>query len=152
MRVTRPVPAARWVVRAASVILLLTAGCASIRRPDPPVDRSQDGRILSEVRARLESEPGVDASRVRVEVDGAIVLLYGSVEGIALWRCVIRNAELVDGVVTVVDYLVIDRGPREAVCLAARGTSWSTAGPQNASPRDPRARDDLPPQPPATRP
>src|SRR5690606_24997912 len=93
---------------------------------------------LSEVRGRLESEPALDADRVRVEVDGAIVRLYGSVDGIARWRCMIRNAELVDGVITVVDYLVIERGPRESPCLAAPTVPASSDGPQRAQPRDPR--------------
>lgn len=137
MRVAPRAPATGWAIRALSVALILVTGCASLRRPDPPIDRSQDSRILSEVRARLESEPGVDASRIRVEVNGAIVLLYGGVEGIARWQCVIRNAELVDGVITVVDYLVIDRGPRDVVCRAVPSTPSTMPGPQSASPRDP---------------
>ena len=39
------------------------------------------------------------------------------------WNCTLRNAELIDGVRTVVDYLILERGPREAVCLAHRGSS-----------------------------
>ncbi len=101
--------------------LLLVAsllGCSSLRRPLPEVDRSQDDRILQEVEARLTAEPQLASSPIRVEVDGGLVLLYGSVEGMGAWNCAIRNAQLVDGVSSVVDYLVIDRGPRDIACLA----------------------------------
>jgi osmotically-inducible protein OsmY len=92
-----------------------------LRRPEPVIDRTEDPRILREVEERLRTEPSVDAARVRVEVDGAIVILYGSVDGLAAWNCAIRTAQLVQGVRSVVDYLVIERGPREVPCLAPRG-------------------------------
>jgi hypothetical protein len=97
----------------------LLTGCAALRRPDPPVDRSEDPRILEEVEERIAAEPSLDVERIRVEVDGRIVLLYGSVEGIGAWQCAIRTVQLVPGVVTVADYLVIDRGPPQVVCLGA---------------------------------
>ncbi len=102
---------------------LLAAGCGALRRPPPSVDRSQDARILEDLRARLATEPAINAAQIRVEVDGGAVLLYGSVQGMGAWNCTLRNAELVDGVRTVVDYLILERGPREAVCLAHRGSS-----------------------------
>lgn len=101
-------------------LAILTGGCALLRRPDPPVDRSQDPRIQREVEERLAREPDLGAETIRVEVDGAMVILRGSVRGIAGWQCAIRNAEMVEGVGTVVDYLVIERGPREITCLAPR--------------------------------
>lgn len=103
----------------AVVLTLAVHGCASLRRPPPVVDRSGDERILQEVQSRLVAEPELDAAALRVDVDGGVVMLHGSVAGMAAWRCAIRNAELVAGVRTVVDYLVLERGPREAVCLAA---------------------------------
>lgn len=104
---------------AVGVLLALGAeGCASLRRPLPAVDRSQDERIRGEVERRLAAEPDLGSGALRVEVDGGIVLLHGSVEGIAAWKCAIRNAELVAGVRGVVDYLVLERGPREIRCLA----------------------------------
>jgi hypothetical protein len=110
----------RGAYRVCLLILLVSGGCALIRRPLPPVDRTQDPRILQEVQARLASEPSLDLGRIRVEVDAAIVLLYGSVDGIDAWQCAIRNAQLVAGVVTVVDYLVIERATRPVPCSARR--------------------------------
>src|SRR5690606_38089448 len=76
--VTARTAMAKWTTRpTACAAILFVAGCGFLRRPDPPIDRSRDARILSEVRGRLESEPALDADRVRVEVEGAIVRLYG---------------------------------------------------------------------------
>ena len=102
---------------ACSLAAALGAGCAALRRPDPPVDRSEDPRILQSVEERIAREPSLDEGRIRVQVDGRIVLLYGSVDGIGAWQCAIRTAQLVAGVSTVVDYLVIERGPARVVCL-----------------------------------
>jgi osmotically-inducible protein OsmY len=74
---------------------------------------------MQEVEARLAREPSIDAASVRVEVDGAIVILHGSVRGLAAWQCAIRTAQLAEGVRSVVDYLVIERGPREITCLGS---------------------------------
>lgn len=104
------------------LLALAAEGCASLRRPLPTVDRTQDERIRGEVERRLAAEPDLGAGALRVEVDGGIVLLHGSVAGIAAWKCAIRNAELVEGVRSVVDYLVLERGPREIRCLAPAGT------------------------------
>lgn len=105
-------------LRAAALILLLP-GCAALRRPEPPVDRSEDARILRDVEARLEREPSIELGTVRVEVDGRVVLLHGSVRGLGAWQCAIRNAQLVSGVATVVDYLVLERGPRDVGCVGS---------------------------------
>lgn len=59
-------------------------------------------------------------AQIRVEVDGAIVVLYGSVPGIDGWRCAVRNAQLVPGVASVVDYLVIERATEPVRCVASR--------------------------------
>lgn len=101
-------------------LLLALVGCSALRRPPPPVDRSADPRILHDVEARLQAEPTVDASLIRVEVDGGVVLLYGSVAGMGAWQCAIRNAQMVEGVVTVVDYLVLERGPSRVECAVPR--------------------------------
>lgn len=103
---------------AAAILTLAAQGCGSLRRPRPVPDRSQDARILAAVQARLAAEPALDASALRVEVDGGVVMLHGSVVGMSAWRCAIRNAQLVPGVVTVADFLVLRPGPREGVCLA----------------------------------
>jgi osmotically-inducible protein OsmY len=83
------------------------------------VDRSQDERILREVEARIAAEPGLASQSIRVEVEGTMVTLYGSVSGIDAWNCAVRSAQLVEGVGSVVEYLVIERGPRIASCGAA---------------------------------
>lgn len=111
----------RPAVALATAFLLLTSmGCSGLRRPGPVVDRTHDSRIVEQVQARIVSEPELDAAQIRVEADGGVLRLYGSVSGIGRWQCAIRNAELVEGVQTVVDYLVIERGPREVNCQAAR--------------------------------
>gem|GEM_PF-3294095 len=108
------------VVQGMSIMLLGSlAACASLRRPEPAIDRSQDPQIRVEVEARLQREPSIESGTIRVEVDGAIVVLHGSVRGLAAWQCAIRTAQLAQGVRSVVDYLVIERGPREVICLGA---------------------------------
>jgi len=100
------------------VLTLLEGGCALLGGSSPPVDRSQDARIQQEVQARLAHEPSLETGRIRVEVTGGQVELHGSVRGLAAWRCALKNAGLVEGVRSVVDYLILERGPREATCLA----------------------------------
>jgi len=87
----------------------------------------------------LSAEPSIDAATIRVEVDGAIVVLYGSVAGLDAWQCAIRTAQLVPGVLSVVDYLVIERGPHGVTCLAPRppvGLVREGPGPYRAAPFD----------------
>lgn len=104
------------------LLALALSGCSIIRRGPPPVDRSRDAAILSAVQTRLAAEPELNADLLRVEVDGGIVILYGPVQGLGQWNCALRNAHLVDGVVSVVDYLILERGPREIHCGAPRGS------------------------------
>lgn len=103
----------------ALVLTLCLGGCSFLRRPDEPVDRSRDSWILTSVRDRLDAEPVLAPRDIRVEVDGAIVRLYGNVSGMGEWQCAIRNAQRVPGVLIVVDYLMIERGPRDVRCIAA---------------------------------
>jgi hypothetical protein len=109
-----------------AVLALLLAACGA--RQVVPVDRSQDARIREEVLARLAEEPSLDAGNLRVDVEGGMVMLHGSVRGIGAWQCAITNAELVRGVQSVVDYLVIERGERDVRCLAPRPTSSVIVG------------------------
>lgn len=102
------------------LIQLSLVGCVSIRRPRPPLDRSRDPAIVSELQARLAAEPALGASSFRVEAHGGAVHLHGAVQGIGGWSCALRNAHLVEGVATVIDYLVIERGPRDIECRAPR--------------------------------
>lgn len=106
-----------------SFLILLAAGlpaCGVLRRPRPVMDTSQDGRIHQEVEARLAAEPALREGSIRVEVRGGTVLLHGSVHGIGAWRCALTNADLVAGVRTVVDFMVLERGSSRANCLAPR--------------------------------
>lgn len=123
--------AGRWRVRA--VVLLLLAlvpfGCAPRQlEPLTALDATQDTRIQREIEARLAAEPAVVLGDLRIEVSGGTVAVHGSVRGIGAYQCVIRNASLVEGVRRVVDYLVIERGPRDAPCLAPRRFGEGTGG------------------------
>jgi hypothetical protein len=114
---------------AVALVGLACGGCG-LRRPPPPIDRSQDTRIQSEVMARLAAEPSLQAEAIRVETEGGMVMLHGAVRGIGAWQCAITNAELVPGVNSVVDYLVIERGERDVRCLAPRpDTTYIVGGP-----------------------
>lgn len=97
------------------LVLALAAGCG-LRRPAPMPDRSRDAAIEQAVERRLAAEPALDSEALRVEVDGGVVLLYGSVRGLGAWRCALRAAELVPDVRSVVDYLTLEPGPRELSC------------------------------------
>lgn len=117
-------------LRIAVVLLLLSligAACG-LRRPPVPIDRSQDERIRTEVETRIAAEPSLDAGSIRVVAEGGMVLLHGVVRGIGAWQCAITNAELVPGVSSVVDYLVIERGDRDVRCLAPRSDSSFIVG------------------------
>ena len=107
----------------AVLLALPVAGCGLLRRPAPVVDRTQDERIRQEVTARLAGEPSLQAASLRVQVEGGVVLLHGGVAGMGAWQCAITTSGLVRGVRSVVDYLVIDRGPRDVRCLAPRPDS-----------------------------
>lgn len=118
-----PRPFIRRLFAGSLVVLQLSvAGCAAIGGRPAPIDRSADPGIVSALQDRLAAEPALDASLFRIESRGGVLLLYGTVHGLGQWNCALRNALLVDGVVTVVDYLTIERGPRESECGAPRGS------------------------------
>ena len=109
--------------RLLALVLLIgmtSMGCARRSEPIEIPDPAVDARIQRAVEARLAEEPGLAGELIRVEVEGTRVLLYGSVQGIGAWKCALRNAELVAGVESVVDYLILERGPRDITCLAQR--------------------------------
>lgn len=115
-------PASRLWAEILILALLALPACSVIRRGPPPVDRSRDSAIVGAVQARLAAEPELNATLLRVESNGGVVVLYGTVFGLGQWNCALRNAHLVDGVVSVIDYLIIERGPREIPCGAPRGS------------------------------
>lgn len=104
------------------IALLLPLGVAGCRGRDEPavVSPVPDPAIRQQVEARLAAEPALREHPVRVEVRGGMVILHGSVGGLAAWQCALRNAAMVEGVISVTDYLVIEAGPREVRCLAPR--------------------------------
>ena len=112
--------------RAALLVVLQgvsLAGCGMLGRSGRTLDRTEDPRIAQEVRARIGAEPSLAATSIRVEVNGAVVLLHGGVAGIGAWQCAITTSSLVRGVRSVADYLVIGPGPRDVRCLAPRPES-----------------------------
>ncbi len=97
------------------------AGCPARQLPEPMlIDAAQDLRIQREVEARFAAEPSITAGQIRIEVQDRTVVLHGSVEGIGAWQCALRNASLIEGVERVADFLIIERGPRDVLCLAPR--------------------------------
>jgi hypothetical protein len=117
-RLTRALPGTLSV----TLLLALALGCTNQPQPGEPFDtpeKPQDARIREAIVARLAAEPAVRGP-IRVEVRDGTVTLYGRVQGLGAWQCAFANAELVDGVVTVADYLVLERGPREVPCRVPR--------------------------------
>lgn len=103
------------------MLLLGLASCGVLGRRVPPEATPVELQAIErEVAARLAAEPSIGPGRVRVELYGRTVGLYGSVRGIGALQCAIRNAELVSGVRNVADFLVLETGPREVRCLAPR--------------------------------
>ncbi len=108
-------------------LLPLVAGCSVFGGGEPAVTpqvvaqrAADDTRIQRELEARLAAEPSVGTGRVRVVVQGGEVQLHGSVAGFGAHRCAETNAELVRGVLLVIDFLVLQPGPATVRCLAPR--------------------------------
>ena len=106
--------------------MLAPAACSFLKHtpkasPEQVAARqAEDVRIRREVESRLAAEPSIASGRVRVAVDSGYVSLFGAVSGLGALRCAERNAELVRGVVHVIDQLVLDPGPRDVRCLSPR--------------------------------
>jgi osmotically-inducible protein OsmY len=107
----------------ALVPILTLAACGGLRPPVPARDPALEARIRSAVVTRLAAEPSLADGSVRVEVRGTMVLLHGSVKGLGAWQCALSNAGLTPGVTSVVDFLTLERGPRDVRCLAPRADS-----------------------------
>ena len=115
----------KWLsVLLVTALLAACGGRGALLAADP----TQDRRIQSEVAARIAQEPSLRAGSIRVEVEGATVVLHGSVSGIGAWQCALTNAGLVEGVRSVVDLLVRERGERDVQCLAPRPESSVIVG------------------------
>ena len=129
IRITRRLPGGAFAL----AIALASGGCSLLGRkaPDSPAviaaRAAEDARIQREVEARLAAEPSIGAGRVRAQVQGGEVSLFGGVTGLGALRCAERNAGLVRGVRLVIDQLVLDPGPRDVRCLAPRVVPAATA-------------------------
>jgi soluble lytic murein transglycosylase-like protein len=110
----------RMIVPAIGIALLFSSGCTIRTEAPERNDPALDSRIQREVEARLAAEPELDAGLIRVEVRGGRVHLYGSVAGIGAWNCALRTSAMAEDVRSVIDFLVIERGPPRIHCLAPR--------------------------------
>ncbi|MBV9774844.1 MAG: BON domain-containing protein [Gemmatimonadetes bacterium] len=106
------------------------------RAPAVPVNPADDLRIRREVEARLAAEPSLRSGQLRAEVKGSTVSLYGNVVGLGALQCAMTNAGLVSGVTNVIDFMVLQNGPRDVRCLAprtVRSASADSAAPTTAT-------------------
>lgn len=102
-------------------LMLGSGGCALLGgSPGPPPDPVRDVRIRDRVQERIRAEPSLAASAIRVVVDNGYVQLHGTVAGMGAWECALTNVSLVPEVNSVIDFLVLEAGPREVPCLAVR--------------------------------
>ncbi len=106
---------------------VLVQGCALLgggRPAETPAQaqerQTQEAAIRREVEARLAAEPSIGAGRLRAEVNGRDVHLHGAAPGFGALQCALANAGLVPGVRLVVDFMVLEPGPRTVTCLAPR--------------------------------
>ena len=106
----------------------LVQGCALLggggAPPETPAQaqtrQAQEESIRREVEARLAAEPAIGAGRIRAVVNDGDVHLHGAAPGFGALQCALANAGLVPGVRLVVDYMVLQPGPRTVTCLAPR--------------------------------
>jgi osmotically-inducible protein OsmY len=106
---------------------LLVQGCALLGGGQPRETPAQvqeravlEESIRREVEARLAAEPSIGAGRIRAVVSQGDVHLHGAAPGFGALQCAIANAELVAGVRSVVDFMVLQPGPSRVTCLAPR--------------------------------
>ncbi|HEX6372088.1 MAG TPA: BON domain-containing protein [Longimicrobium sp.] len=108
--------------------LAAVQGCALLggggEPPETPVQArerlAQEETIRREVEARLAAEPAIGPGRIRAVVNQGDVHLHGTAPGFGALQCALANAGLVPGVRLVVDYMILQPGPRTVTCLAPR--------------------------------
>ncbi|HEX5872633.1 MAG TPA: BON domain-containing protein [Longimicrobium sp.] len=99
----------------------LLGGGAPVETPAQAQARvAREEIIRREVEARLAAEPAIGAGRIRAEVNDRDVHLHGAAPGFGALQCALANAGLVPGVRLVVDFMVLEPGPRTVSCLAPR--------------------------------
>lgn len=105
----------------------LLHGCALLGAGEPRETPAQaqerlarEEAIRREVEARLAAEPSIGPGRLRAVVNDGDVHLHGAAPGFGALQCALSNAGLVPGVRLVVDYMVLQPGPRTVTCLAPR--------------------------------
>jgi osmotically-inducible protein OsmY len=105
----------------------LVQGCSLLGRGTPTetpsqaqARQTQEEAIRREVEERLTAEPAIGAGRIRAVVSHGDVQLHGAAPGFGALQCAIANAGLVPGVKLVVDFMVLEPGPRTVNCLAPR--------------------------------
>ncbi|HEX2207049.1 MAG TPA: BON domain-containing protein [Longimicrobium sp.] len=109
-----------------ALVAALVQGCALLGgepRETPAQVQERETReetIRREVEARLAAEPSIGAGRIRAEVNDGDVHLHGAAPGFGALQCALANAGLVRGVRLVVDFMVLEPGPRDVTCLAPR--------------------------------
>lgn len=110
----------------------LVQGCALLpggEQAETPAQAQErtarEERIRQEVEARLAAEPAIGPGRIRAVVREGDVHLHGGAPGFGALQCAIANADLVPGVMLVVDYMVLQPGPSRVSCLAPRVFSAS---------------------------
>ena len=110
-----------------AAVAALVQGCALLggRAPaETPAQaqerQTQEEVIRAEVEARLAAEPAIGPGRIRAVVKGGDVQLHGAAPGFGALQCALANAGLVPGVRLVVDFMVLEPGPRTVTCLAPR--------------------------------
>lgn len=104
----------------AALLIAACRGSSPSASPFEIPESAEDGLLRVALERRLAAEPSLTARQIRVETRGGTVLLHGIVYGLGEWQCALANAELTPGVQTVVDYLVLGRGPPQIPCLAPR--------------------------------
>ena len=129
----------RGVWRGGRVLVAVAAaalgGCALLGGGEPKVTPEQiaeravrDTAIVREVQARLAAEPSIGSGSIRPVVVRDEVHLHGTVRGFGALQCAKANAELVPGVMLVVDFLVLQPGPSRVTCNAPRVFAGSQSG------------------------
>lgn len=122
--------------RCVAVLVLALAvslgpGCASEARrgPEATTPAERDARIAAQIRLRIEQDSRLDATRIRPRVVDGIATLEGVVGSAEQVRRALRHAAGVEGVVQVINRLLIVESRASAALRAAESVARTTAGP-----------------------